>query len=95
MKNLIFRAILAILCVGTMEGATTSSIRVSIRMKRESLSRRPSGTLWKFGNAFYTPITDGYTVLDSNLFAAASDEAQQTKALCDASYFNQGVITPT
>lgn len=50
------------------------------------------GTLWKFGNAFYTPITNGYSALDSNLFAAATDEAQQTKVQCDASYFNKGVV---
>ena len=48
------------------------------------------GTLWKFGNAFYTPIASGYTTLDSNLFAAATDEAQQTKVQCNASYFNKG-----
>lgn len=50
------------------------------------------GTLWKFGNAFYTPIFYGYSALDSNLFAAATDEAHQTKVQCDASYFNKGVI---
>lgn len=50
------------------------------------------GTLWKFGNAFYTPITYGYSVIDSNLFAAATDEAQQTRVQCDASYFNKGVV---
>ena len=50
------------------------------------------GTLWKFGNAFYTPIVSGYSTLDSNLFAAATDEAQQTKVQCNASYFNKGVI---
>ena len=50
------------------------------------------GTLWKFGNAFYAPIGYGYSVLDSNLFAAATDEAQQTKVQSDASYFNKGVI---
>lgn len=50
------------------------------------------GTLWKFGNAFYTPIFYGYSALDSNLFAAATDEAHQTKVQSDASYFNKGVI---
>lgn len=50
------------------------------------------GTLWKFGNAFYTPIGYGFSALDSNLFAAATDEAQQTKVQSNASYFNKGVI---
>ncbi|WP_418993005.1 RagB/SusD family nutrient uptake outer membrane protein [Alistipes sp.] len=50
------------------------------------------GTLWKFGNAFYTPLSNGFTALDSNLFAAATDEAQQTRVQSDASYFNKGVL---
>lgn len=48
------------------------------------------GTLWKFGNAFYTPIASGYTTLDSNLFAAATDEAQQTKVQCNAAISTRG-----
>lgn len=50
------------------------------------------GTLWKFGNAFYTPLASGFSALDSNLFAAATDEAQQTRVQSDASYFNKGVL---
>lgn len=50
------------------------------------------GTLWKFGNAFYTPLSNGFSALDSNLFAAATDEAQQTRVQSDASYFNKGVL---
>ena len=92
MKKLIFRSILATLCVGTMAGCS-DFLDTSLDQNETGQSIETTlGTLWKFGNAFYTPITDGYTVLDSNLFAAASDEAQQTKVLCDANYFNQGVI---
>lgn len=50
------------------------------------------GTLWNFANAFYSPMTYGFTVMDGNLFASASDEAQQTAASSDAMYFNQGTI---
>ena len=50
------------------------------------------GTLWNFGNAFYTPVGYGFTMLDGNLFAAATDEAQQTLVQSDASYFNKGVL---
>jgi hypothetical protein len=50
------------------------------------------GTLWDFARAFYTPIQYGFTILDNNLFAAASDEAQQTAAISSASYFNKGTI---
>jgi starch-binding outer membrane protein, SusD/RagB family len=49
-------------------------------------------TLWSFGYAFYSPMTYGFTVLDGNLFAAATDEAQQTASSSYASYFNQGTI---
>lgn len=49
-------------------------------------------TLWSFAHAFYSPMTYGFTVLDNNLFAAASDEAQQTAVSSNANYFNQGTI---
>lgn len=49
-------------------------------------------TLWSFANAFYTPLQSGYSVLDDNLFAAASDEAIQTATESDAMYFNNGTI---
>lgn len=50
------------------------------------------GTLWNFATAFYTPLTYGFTILDNNLFAAASDEAQQTAATGGIYYFNKGII---
>ena len=50
------------------------------------------GTLWTFGNAFYAPMTYGFNVIDGNLFAAASDEAQQTAASASVNYFNKGTI---
>lgn len=49
-------------------------------------------TLWSFANAFYAPLQSGYTVLDNNLFAAASDEAVQTSLESDVQYFNNGSI---
>jgi hypothetical protein len=50
------------------------------------------GTLWSFANAFYSPMTNGFTILDNNLLAAATDEAQQTAVSSNANYFNQGTI---
>ena len=50
------------------------------------------GTIWSFANAFYSPIIYGYSVIDGNLFAAASDEAQQTAASSNALYFNKGML---
>lgn len=51
-------------------------------------------TLFLFGNSFYTSLQYGLSSLDGNLFAAASDEAQQTAAVSNAFLYNQGVITP-
>ena len=31
-------------------------------------------TLWNLANAFYSPITYGYSVIDNNIFASASDD---------------------
>lgn len=49
-------------------------------------------SLWSFANAFYTPIIYGYSVIDSNIFASASDEAQQTSASSNVIYFNKGIV---
>lgn len=49
-------------------------------------------SLWSFANAFYTPIIYGYFVIDSNIFASASDEAQQTSASSNVIYFNKGIV---
>lgn len=49
-------------------------------------------TLWNLANAFYSPITYGYSVIDNNIFASASDEAQQTAVSSDVLYFNKGIL---
>ncbi|WEK37469.1 MAG: RagB/SusD family nutrient uptake outer membrane protein [Candidatus Pseudobacter hemicellulosilyticus] len=52
-------------------------------------------TLFSFGNAFYTALPNGFYQLDGNLFAAASDEAQQTNAAAaNVRFFNQGTLSP-
>ena len=50
------------------------------------------GTLFSFANACYGSLQYGYSAIDNNLFAAVSDEAQQTAASSNALIFNQGVI---
>lgn len=50
------------------------------------------GSIWAFANAFYAPIHNGYSAIDGNLFASASDEAQQTSASSNVIYFNKGMI---
>jgi hypothetical protein len=43
-------------------------------------------------NAFYAPVHYGFGALDNNLFAVASDEAQQTNPSGNYVYFNKGAI---
>lgn len=50
------------------------------------------GSIWAFGNAFYSPVINGYSIIDGNLFASASDEAQQSSASSNVIYFNKGII---
>jgi hypothetical protein len=55
------------------------------------------GTLFSFGNAMYTPLVAdyGYNVnVDGNLFAAATDEAQQTNSPSNSQIYNQGGLNP-
>lgn len=52
-------------------------------------------TLFQFGNAFYNALPYGFTTLDNNLFAPASDEAHQTQVSAQAvRVFNQGTLSP-
>ncbi len=60
------------------------------RTNETVLTERSS--LWGFANAFYSPMMYGYNVIDKNIFASASDEAQQTAAASDVIYFNKGII---
>ncbi len=50
-------------------------------------------TMTNFANAYYSPMQYGFTTIDGNLFAAASDEAMQTAPTSDVSYFNRGLIS--
>lgn len=52
-------------------------------------------TLFTFANEFYTSLPYGFNALDGNLFAAATDEAQQTVTGGSALYFNQGLLSST
>ena len=49
-------------------------------------------SIWGFGRAFYTPLGYGFGMIDSNIFATASDEAQQTSAQSNVIYFNKGML---
>jgi hypothetical protein len=45
--------------------------------------------LSQFGYAAYTQVHSGFSVLDNNLFAAATDEAEETHANSEAQLFNE------
>ena len=69
--------------------------KIDVYLTPEALETN-SGTLWSFGNAMYSPLQteSGFTILDGNFFAAASDEAQRTQASGNAYTFNRGIISP-
>ena len=46
--------------------------------------------LWDLGYAPYTYLKNGFSAIDSNLFAAVTDEAVQTASTSDAQLFNEG-----
>ncbi|RYY08979.1 MAG: RagB/SusD family nutrient uptake outer membrane protein, partial [Chitinophagaceae bacterium] len=52
-------------------------------------------SLFQFANAFYAALPNGFTALDNNLFAPATDEAYQTLATAqNVRPFNQGTLGP-
>lgn len=52
-------------------------------------------TLFGFANAFYVDLPNGFNALDNNLFAAATDDGQQTAQYSTtALLFNQGGLNP-
>ena len=53
-----------------------------------------SSTISSFANSYYTPLQYGFTMIDNNLFAAASDEAYQTAPSSNVQIFNIGAISP-
>ena len=53
-----------------------------------------SATLNNFAIAYYTPMRSGFSMIDENLFASASDEAEQTAAVSNVAIFNKGIISP-
>ncbi|RZK60192.1 MAG: RagB/SusD family nutrient uptake outer membrane protein [Pedobacter sp.] len=54
-----------------------------------------SSALFGFAGAFYTPLRDGFTEIDNNVFATVSDEAQNNLPTNDALFYNQGLISET
>lgn len=86
--NLASVILLAGLSMGCNKFLDTS---MDTNRKEENLETDRS-TVWYFGYAFYSPLSGGFERIDGNLFATASDEAQQTSTAANVVYFNKGII---
>ena len=65
----------AAVSLASCDGFLDSSLDLNDTTETAATNR---GTIWSFANAFYSPMIYGYTMIDDNIFASASDEAQQT-----------------
>lgn len=88
-KNIVILSAAAIALCGCSDFLDT---RMDVFQTMDRLETN-SGTLNNFATAFYTPMTYGFNVIDGNLFASASDEAEQTSPTSDVSAFNRGLIS--
>lgn len=88
--NIVLLAVTAFAFSGCQDFLDT---RIDVFDTAERLETR-SATISSFANAYYSPMQYGFTVIDDNLFAAASDEAEQTSPVSDVSVFNKGMLSP-
>lgn len=87
------RYIISAFVIALMSSACSDFLNTSLdRNQTGETIATDRSTIWYFGNAFYSPIGYGFTMIDDNIFATASDEAQQTSASSDVIYFNKGMI---
>lgn len=87
------RTILSVFVIALVSSACSDFLDTSVdRNTTGETIQTNSGTIWGFGRAFYTPIGYGFGMIDSNIFATASDEAQQTSAQSTVIYFNNGML---
>ena len=91
MKNRITILLLALAALTAVSCNGFLDTGLDIKATSETLATN-RGSIWSFANAFYTPMISGYSVIDGNLFASASDEAEQTSASNTVIYFNKGIL---
>lgn len=89
MKKHILIAAALVLSMSSCEDFLDTSLDTNQTSETLATSR---GTIWAFANAFYAPIHYGFSAIDGNIFASASDEAQQTSASSNVIYFNKGMV---
>ncbi len=89
MKHHILIAAALVLTMTSCEDFLDTSLDTSNTNETLATSR---SSIWAFANACYSPIHYGYSAIDNNIFASASDEAQQAAASSNVLYFNKGMI---
>ena len=93
MQIMKIRTIISSLVIALVSSACSDFLDTSIDRNStgETITTNYS-SIWGFGRAFYTPLGYGFGMIDSNIFATASDEAQQTSAQSNVIYFNKGML---
>ena len=93
MQIMKIRTILSAIAIALVSSACSGFLDTSIDRNStgETIATNYSA-IWGFGRAVYTPIGYGFGMIDSNIFATASDEAQQTSAQSTVIYFNKGML---
>ena len=89
--NLIISGVLLLTALGCQKSFLDTKYDTDLTPEDVATNR---GTLTSFANQFYSQIQYGFTALDNNLFAAASDEAQQSASSSNAQIFNNGTLNP-
>ena len=87
-----FIVLLSVLALSVCACSKFLDTRIDVYDTMDRLQTR-SSTLSSFAYAFYTPMQYGFNVIDGNLFASASDEAEQTAPSSAVSAFNRGLIS--
>ncbi len=91
MKRYIKLCLLAVILLGT--SCDHLDTRLDTQDTDETIGTGYSA-LFGFGYAPYSFLHSGFYTLDGNLFAAATDEAENTDPGSDAQLFNLGAISP-
>ena len=93
MQIMKIRTIISALVIALVSSACSDFLDTSIdRNSTGQTIQTNYSSIWGFGRAFYTPLGYGFGMIDSNIFATASDEAQQTSAQSNVIYFNKGML---
>jgi len=85
--------IIALFAISLLSGCDFLDTKIDTDLTPDALETN-RGTLWSFANSMYSPIASGFSALDGNFFAQASDEGQRTQESGYTYLFNRGTISP-